>query len=203
MLLVSTLVMVSKDGVACMAAELLTSYGNRKQPGRYIASPEKIFQVGDSFVGVVGWCVHMDVLKSVFDSKLALPEFKDERELFEFFRKLHPLLKEEYFLNPKEDDGDPYESSHMTVFFMNRYGLFGSYSMRSIERYTRFAAVGSGSRYALGAMYAAYDTAATAVEIAQIGVNAGIEFDNASEGPITLRQLRLAAPARCDFAAAA
>lgn len=195
--------MVQKDGIACMAAETLTSYGNRKQPGKYIANPEKIFQVGNSFVGIVGWCVHMDVLKSVFASKLELPEFKDERELFEFSREMHTLLKEEYFLNTKSDDDDPYESSQMTIFFMNRNGLFGTYSMRSIERYTRFAAVGSGSRYALGAMYAAYDTPATAVEIARIGVAAGIEFDNASEGSITIRQLRLTIPARCDFSAAA
>jgi hypothetical protein len=34
--------------------------------------------------------------------------------IYESFRKLHPVLKDEAFLNPKEEEDDPYESSQMT-----------------------------------------------------------------------------------------
>ncbi len=121
-----------------------------------------------------------------------MSEVETERDLFEFSRTLHAKLKADYFLNPNEDSDDPYESSQMTLFIMNRHGLFALYSDRSVDRYKRFAAVGSGGRYALGAMYAAYERDVSASDIARLGVEAGIEFDDASLGPITLKQIKLA-----------
>ena len=76
---------------------------------------------------------------------------------------------------------------------MNRYGLFGLYSQRSVDRFERFAAAGSGARYALGAMYAAYELGLPVEDVARLGVEAGIEFDNASAGPITLKKMKLEA----------
>ncbi len=47
----STLVMVEKAGVACMAADTLTSFGSRKQSARYAVRPEKILEVDGSTSG--------------------------------------------------------------------------------------------------------------------------------------------------------
>jgi ATP-dependent HslUV protease subunit HslV len=188
----TTLVMVKRGTEACMAAETLLSSGSRKQSAHYLANPEKILTVGDSYVGIVGWAVTQTVLQSVF-AKSGLPEVRNELELFEYARYLHQLLKEEYFLNPNGDREEPFESSQLTTFIMNRYGLFGLYSMRSVDRYERFAAVGSGASYALGAMYAAYDLGLPVEDVARLGVEAGIEFDNASMGPITIKKMKLEA----------
>jgi ATP-dependent protease HslVU (ClpYQ) peptidase subunit len=188
----STLVMVEKDGLRCMAADTLTTFGSEKQTARYVSSPEKIRCFGDSYVGMVGWSVSQLVLESALGD-LALPEVSTELELFEFARKLHARLKEDYFLN-SDDSGGAYETSQMTLFVMNRFGLFGLYSNRAVDRFERFAAVGSGSEYALGAMYAAYsDTERDlpADEVARLGVEAGIEFDAYSFGPITLKRMKI------------
>jgi len=176
-----------------MAAETLASFGSRKQAARYVANPEKIIQVGGSYVGMVGWNVTRTVLQSVFGHGCELPEFRDELELFEFSRALHRRLKEDYFLNPATGREDPYESSQMTAFVMNRYGLFALYSLRTVEQCERFSAVGSGADYALGAMHAAYELGLSAEEVARIGVEAGIEFDDGSLGPITVKKMKLAA----------
>ena len=40
--------------------------------------------------------------------------FDARRAIFETFRKLHPILKEQHFLNPKEEEDDPYESTQIT-----------------------------------------------------------------------------------------
>ncbi len=202
----STLVMVEKGGVACMAADTLTSFGSRKQPARYVARPEKIIEVDGAYIGLVGWCAHRDVLESAFAHGLKLPKIASERDLFEFSRVLHLKLKEEYFLNPCEDPEFPYESSQMMLFVLNRKGMFALYSVRSVERFRRFAAAGSGMPFALGAMYAAYRQDLSAEEIARLGVEAGIEFDEASMEPITLKRVQLereAARALRDFAVTA
>jgi ATP-dependent HslUV protease, peptidase subunit HslV len=189
----STLVMVKRGADACIAAETLTSWGPMKQPAGYLSSPEKVLSVGDAYVGVVGWAVVQTVLQSAFANGCALPDVRTELELFEYARALHRTLKEEYFLNAAGDRGDPFESSQLTVFVLNRFGLFGLYSLRSVQRYERFAAVGSGAHFALGAMYAAYELGLPVEDVARLGVEAGIEFDDASAGPITIKKLKLEA----------
>ncbi len=189
----STLVMVERAGVACMAADTLTSFGSRKQSARYVERPEKILEVDGTYIGFVGWCAHQNVLESAFSHGLELPEIETEQDLFEFSRVLHKRLKSQYFLNTTEDLDDPYESSQMMLFVLNRHGMFGLYSIRSVERYRRFAAAGSGGKYALGAMYAAYERGLPAEDVARLGVEAGIEFDGHSMGPITLRRIERAA----------
>ena len=187
----STLVMVEKDGVACMAAETLTSFGDRKQYAKYTVRPEKILRVGEAFLGTVGLVVTRGVLESVFAAGLPLPEIQSEIELFEYARKLHAKLKDEYFMNTGDASDDAYESTQMTLFLMNRFGLFGLYANRTVEQYRRFTAVGSGAEYALGAMYGAYELDAEPEDIARIGVEAGAEFDQASHGPITIKKIKL------------
>ena len=112
------------------------------------------------------------------------------RSIFETFRKLHPILKEQHFLNPKEEDDDPYESSQFTALIANEHGIFGVYSMREVFEYTQFWAAGSGREFALGAMHAQYSRLRSAEAIARAGVEAGALFDKNSALPMTLYTLK-------------
>jgi ATP-dependent protease HslVU (ClpYQ) peptidase subunit len=90
------------------------------------------------------------------------------------------------FLNPKEDEEDPYESSQITALIINSTGLYGIFSMREVFEYTQYWAIGSGHEFALGAMQHAYARFDNATDIAHAGVEAGIAFDKNSAAPITL-----------------
>lgn len=187
----TTLVMVEKDGCACIAAESLTTAGLLKQPAKYVENHEKILRVGDAYLGFVGWRVNQTVMESVLASGLELPEVRRDLDLFEFARKLHKKLKKEYFLNARDKE-QLWEWSPMALFLVNRHGLFALHGDRCVEQSRRFAAVGSGQEYALGAMYAAYELDLPAEDVARLGVEAGTEFDPYSQGPITLRKVKLA-----------
>ncbi|HLL19855.1 MAG TPA: MFS transporter, partial [Rubrivivax sp.] len=118
----------------------------------------------------------------------------DSRQgLFETFLDLHPKLKDRYFLNTKEHDSDPYESSQFSILVANVNGIFGVESYREVFEFQRFWAIGSGRRFALGAMHALYDIAKTAREVAQAGVMAGCEFDTSSAAPVRVQTFRLKA----------
>ena len=104
-------------------------------------------------------------------------------EVFETFTKVHAILKEKYFLNPKEEEEDPYESSQITTLVANPHGIFGIYSLREVFVFDRFWGIGSGRNFALGAMFVAYEQDLDAHAIAEIGVRAGIEFDKSSGAP--------------------
>ncbi|MFK5968863.1 MAG: hypothetical protein QM487_01905 [Candidatus Marithrix sp.] len=180
----STLVVVKKNGVACIAADTLTCFGNKKLSASYDAFPTKMLSIGDFYIGLVGSAAHNLVVESLLSNKKKLPKLNSRLKIFEFFRKLHSQLKDDYFLNPKEDEEDPYESTQMDLFIANRYGIFGVFSLREVFEYKKFWAIGSGGEFALGAMYAAYDNLNSAEEIAKVGVEAGIEFDDSSAAPI-------------------
>ena len=187
----TTLVAVKKNGMAAIAADSLTTFGDTRLGRQYKGEHDKILEINGSFIGLCGSSAHPLVISSL------LPKLEDARlgsrmEVYETFRRLHPILKEQGYLNPKEDEDDPYESSQITALIVNSSGIYGVYSYREVFDYDRFWAIGSGRNFALGAMFAAYDRCKTAAEVAKIGVNAGAEFDTSTQGPIVSHTIKLA-----------
>src|SRR5436190_22675393 len=181
-----TIVVVRKGDAAVIAADSLTTFGTTRLAPSYDRHPHKITTYGDSFIGVAGSAAHQLVLENVLARTPNL-DFRGKAAIYESFRKLHPVLKDEAFLNPKEEDDDPYESSQMTVMIANPSGIFAVYSMREVFEFDRFWAIGSGRDFALGAMYVTYDgKAKTAAAVAQAGIHAGAEFDTGTSEPVNL-----------------
>jgi ATP-dependent HslUV protease subunit HslV len=186
----TTIVVVRKADTAVIAADSLTTFGTTRLAPAYDRHPHKIASYGDSFLGVAGSAAHQLVLENLLARTPGL-DFHGKAAIYDSFRKLHPLLKDEAFLNPKEEEDDPYESSQMTVMIANPWGIYGVYSMREVFEFDRFWAIGSGRDFALGAMYTLYDTATAAGAIAQAGVMAGAEFDTGTSTPISLHEVKL------------
>ncbi len=181
----STIVVVKKSGKACIAADTLTSFGDLRLGSEYDAGHDKILVNGDTHIGIVGSAAHQLVMESILSEEKVKTDFSSRRAVFETFRALHPVLKEKYFLNAKDEDDDPYESSQIDALVVSSQGIFGVHSLREVSEYTKFWAIGSGCEYALGAMHAVYGNYDTAEEIAAAGVKAGAEFNNASSMPMT------------------
>jgi ATP-dependent HslUV protease, peptidase subunit HslV len=177
----TTIVVVKKNGQISIGADTLVTFGETRLPGVYEAN-DKIIRVGDSFIGIAGSTAHFEVLRRVLTG-FEVPRLHSRQDVFETFLKAHQVLKDQYFLNPKEEDDDPYESSQITALIANPSGIYGIYSYREVFSFERFWAIGSGRNFALGAMYAAYEGGRDARTIAQIGVDAGTEFDKSSAGP--------------------
>ena len=178
----TTIVVVKKGAEIAIASDALVTFGETRLPHGYEMN-EKIFRVGDSYIGLAGSTAHFAVVAEALrqlgdDCKLG-----SRLDIFGTFQRLHPVLKEKFFLNPKEEDSDPYESSQITALIANASGIYGVYSYREVFSFDRFWGIGSGRSFALGAMYAAYDRAGSARRIAEIGVKAGAEFDRSSALP--------------------
>ena len=148
-------------------------------------SPEKILHHRETYLGFCGSAAHQLVFESLLASHSDL-DFAGKAAVFETFRKLHPILKDQHFLNPKEEDDDPYESTQITALIANRFGIFGIYSMREVFEYRKFWAAGSGREFALGAMQSMYDSLDSAEDIARLGVEVGSTFDKNSSLPMSL-----------------
>jgi len=186
----STVVVARKGGTLAIASDSLVTFGETRLPPGYEAN-DKMFEMAGSWIGAVGTTAHMPVLRQALAALTPEERRLDSREgLFETFLLLHPKLKERFFLNTKEHDSDPYESSQFSIVIANAQGIFGVESYREVFEFDRFWAIGSGRCFALGAMHAVYDRARSAAEIAQAGVAAGAEFDTSSAGPVRMHTFK-------------
>jgi len=186
----TTVAVVRKAGHVAIAADTLVTFGDTRLAHGYEAN-DKLFKAGESWIGMSGTTAHFPVLRKAIGS---MPNeelrLNTREEVFETFLRLHPKLKDTFFLNTKEEDADPYESSQFTILIANPSAIYGVYSYREVFQFDRFWAIGSGRAFALGAMFADYERLKTAREIAELGVRAGCEFDKNSGGPIHVHTVK-------------
>ena len=137
----TTVVVARLGGTVAIASDSLVTFGDTRLGASYEAN-DKLFKVGDSWIGMAGTTAHFPVLRKAL-AGLPADELKlhSRDEVFDTFLKLHPKLKETYFLNSKEEDADPYESSQFTALIANPAGIFGVYSYREVFEFDRFWSV--------------------------------------------------------------
>jgi len=190
----STIVVARKNGIACIAADTLTTFGDIRLRSDLDFHHNKIQTFGKTHMGIVGSAAHTLVAERAFRDKEVDADFSTRDATFDTLIRLHPVLKEKYFLNAKDSEEDAYESSQIDSVFINKNGIFALYSLREVYEYTKYWAVGSGATYALGAMHAVYEKAKSARDIAKAGVMAGAEFDTSSDLPMTVQTVKLTKP---------
>ena len=188
----STIIVVRKGAQACIAADSMTTWGGHiRQRQEYELNNGKIFKYHDAFIGMVGFTGHQMVLKSYLSTLKEKADLSSAEAIFEFWRKMHKELKDQYFVNPRDDKDDPYESSRILALICNPYGTFYVTDMRSVANFSKFWAIGSGQEYALGALYTNYNRYKTPLEIAKAAMAAACEFDLHSDHPCVYYNVKL------------
>jgi len=187
----STIVVARKGQNACIAADTLTTFGDVRLASSFDCHHSKIQTFGKTHMGIVGSAAHTLVAERAFNDKELKADFSTRDSSFDTLLRLHPVLKEQYFLNAKDAEEDPYETSQIDAVYINANGIFALFSLREVYEYTRFWAVGSGAYYALGAMHAVYDKYKSAKDIAKAGVEAGATFDTSSQLPMNFKTVKL------------
>lgn len=187
----TTLAVVRKNGQFAIAADTLTKWGSTKESSIYVTNHEKIFQVGDSFLGITGTTTFKLILTEYFSQLETPPKFDSVPSIFRTWQELHAVMKERYFLNAHEDKEDDLETSRMYVLIVNAHGIFGVAPHRTVQEFSKFYAYGAGADYAMGALYAAYDQPKLNAEaLARLAVEAAAEFDDCTGGPISSHLIR-------------
>ena len=115
----TTLVVVRKGNMAAIAADSLTTFGDTRLSDHFDASSDKMVRYGETLIALCGSAAHQLVYENLLSTAKDL-NFNSKAEIFETFRKLHATLKEQHFLNPKEEDED---ASHFEIASKNDYQL--------------------------------------------------------------------------------
>ena len=182
----TTLAVVRKNGQFAIAADTLTKWGSTKESSVYVTNHEKTFQIGDSYLAVTGTTTFKLILSEYFSQLETPPTFDSVPSIFRTWQELHVAMKERYFLNASEDKEDDLETSRIYVLIVNPHGIFGVAPHRTVQEFSKFYAYGAGADYAMGALYASYDSPKLNAEaLARLAVEAAVEFDDATGGPVT------------------
>lgn len=187
----TTIVLVSKNGRACVAADTLAHYGDQQEPAKLIANHEKIVSVDEAYLAPTGPASAQLVLRSYFQDTSVERGFGSDLEIFETTLELQRAMKADYGLNPKEDESDPFESIQMELAICCPAGIFGVYPLRSVQEYTRYYAFGSGAPYALGALHALWDRYTEPEDLARAAMESAAAFDDGTALPLTIRSVPL------------
>lgn len=181
----TTVTVVRKYGRVAIAADTLTKWGSGRESADYVANHEKIISVGESYIAITGSATFKLILADYFSGLDARPSLSSVSDIFRVWNQLHGVLKEQYYLQTGEDKEEDLESSRMDVLIANPHGIFGVAAHRTVQEFSRFYAYGSGSSYALGAMFAGYRARSLDAEaIARLGVAAAAEFHDETGLPI-------------------
>ena len=183
---------VQKGARAVIAADSAQSDGGLLVPQRYYRGYLKLQRCGACWLGVAGWSATADALESIIRNHLEELDFGSRAAVFETTRVIHRLLKDEYFVETREDKEQPVESSQLEALIVGPGGIFEFDGYRSVSEYAHYWAIGSGATLALGALHASYDRYRDPKDIARVAVAAACEFDDACLLPMDYRRVKLA-----------
>lgn len=187
----TVIVAAIKNGQVSISADTQLNFGSNKVHAKYIKDRTKLFEVNDSVVGLSGWSATTQILQHLMSKQPELFTLDSRWEIFEMLLKLHETLKDDYFIETNENSDQPVESNQLDGLIINSNGIFEFGSYREVYHYDRFWAIGSGKRYALGAMHALFETDATAQQITEAGARAAAEFDDSCDLPIHTKILSI------------
>lgn len=174
-----------------ISADTMTKHGRLNASSDHVANSDKLYKVNDSVMGFVGWCAISSVMEHLFEQDSKLFRLGDRMEIMSTLLLLHERLKEDYFLETREDRDQPVESIQLCALVINKNGLFEISSYREVMEYKTYWAIGSGNRLALGAMHALHEQSASAQEIVEAGVRAAAEFDDCCSLPLTSKVINM------------
>jgi len=189
---VTTIAVVRKNGYAAIAADTLTKWGSGKESAAYIANNTKIVKAGDSYLAASGTATFKLILRDYFAQRAVAARFDSTINIFKTWQAFHAALKERYYLVSVGEKDDTIESSKFDVLIANPHGIFGVGAHRTVQKYRKFYAIGTGTDLALGAMYAAYDSPRLSAEqLARLAIEAAAEFDDATGLPVISHAVKL------------
>lgn len=186
-------VAVRKGREIVLAADTQNNFGAaRATPDNHRS--HKIMSVGDALIATSGWGLYANILDDYVARSRRPPALGNEREVFRFFQQFWHALKEQYSLvndQCHKDDDSPFGDLDASFLVANAQGIFFVSSDTSVTPFGKYHAVGSGTDYALGALYVLYDTTDDAETLARRGCEAAMAFNIYCGGDIEIERMRV------------
>ncbi|MCB9850289.1 MAG: hypothetical protein H6817_06250 [Phycisphaerales bacterium] len=188
----SIVVAVKKNDRVAVAADTMHSSGSRREHPDNLIERSKLRRIGRSYIGGVGWSVYDNILDHYLAAHRGTPSLKDERAIFSFFLKFWKSLRDKYQVvndQPDRDDRSPFCDLDSEFIIVNARKIYLISSDLTVMQFDKFVAIGSGDKYAYGALHALYDSRRPADQIARLATEAAVHYDQSCGGRIEVVEL--------------
>ena len=176
---------VKKGRKICIACDALTCYGARKEvDGKNACKDPKVISLGSGYIGSSGAGVMNSMLADYIKNR-SFEEIDTLSGVFRFFADFRREMVCSYFSSQEESTNWPFHDSGALFLLINKGGIFEVNYDGIVRHFSRFAAIGSGENYALGAIASVYQGAGDAQEIACWGVKFAARFDRKTALPLS------------------
>lgn len=184
---------VQKDNEIAIACDTLVTRngGAIKSIAEYQADASKLIQFGDNILGFTG----SYAVKQVFTDLLQRndsPLLSSSGEIFRWLLSNQASLKSEYFMKTENgnDKRQPTESQWLYALLVNVHGIFVITAYREVSEFSKFWAIGSGDRFALGALEILYSQDLSAEEIARRAALVATKFHPECAEPVIVKSIK-------------
>lgn len=183
---------VRKNNEIAIACDTLVTRngGTIKTLSEYQVDDSKLLKYGDSILGFTGsWAI-----KQIFTDLIASSEprsLNSSSKIFHWLLNNQAKLKSDYFI--KTDNGNdkrqPTESQWLNALLVNPSGIYVITAYREVSEFSKFWAIGSGNRFALGALEVLYEQPLSASEIAKKAALVATKFSPECSEPVIVASL--------------
>ncbi|HWL94291.1 MAG TPA: hypothetical protein VNT79_12230 [Phycisphaerae bacterium] len=182
-------VAVRKGDRAVIAADSLVHFGGQRFPADSCRF-NKIYKLGDSLMVWAGWSLYGEMLTAHL-AENPPPPLTSEADVFSFFVKFWRAMRNDYtfMYRRAEAEAHPFVDLDSIFLLVNRAGIFRISGDMDVTQFQQYCAIGSGGKYALGAIRILYDQLDDPGEIARRACEVGIEFDVYCGGPVDLAEV--------------
>ncbi len=183
-------VAVRKNDRMVLAADSLVNFGGQRFPPDNCRF-NKIYKVGQTAFVWAGWSLYSEFLTAHLAKNAPPPNLDSEAAVFDFFIRFWHAMRDDYTFIARNSSGvdHPFVDLESVFMLVNRHGMYRVSGDMDVTEFQHYCAVGSGSRYALGALRVLYEERLDAGQIAQRAVQVGIDFDVHCGGPIEMLEI--------------
>lgn len=188
----TVLTVVRKNNKVVIAADTVVHSGSTIKDVDSKINHDKIIYHNET------WFAYSGASMSALMLKDALQQYGDDLDfhgLPNIYRSsliLHKILKDHYFLLTDDgSNGQAVQDSQLYLLIANSSGIYEITGDRNVTEFPYFWSAGSGSRFALGAMFTCYEQYDNPEDIAKKGVEAACKYDSFCGLPMTLYQCDL------------
>jgi ATP-dependent HslUV protease subunit HslV len=119
-----------------------------------------LFRLGDSVIALNSTLGYQTAFEAALEAVAGKepPALDSRTEIHAFFSKMHVTLRNHGFMFVSFQQGQDFEWTPMTALLANRSGLYRIDSARGVIECPKYAALGTGEAFALGALAAGYES---------------------------------------------
>ena len=186
----STIVAVASGRNIAIGADSLTTFGGTLEGEELIDEAGKLIRYEDNVIAICGHASFTELFRVVLEDGDHFA-FHSKTAIYRSMNAIHRIFRNDFFMLPEEEEHIPFESSHINMLIGNPTGIYGVYDLRSVQKYRKYYAFGTGDEFALGAMYTEYPRNTDVEAVAMAGLKAAAALDTQTAEPLEIVTLEM------------